>query len=338
MNRSLAAMGVVLALALHGCSDEAQVQPGGSGGAAAGAAGSAGEAGAAGSAAGAGGAAGSSAGAGGAAGSEAGAGGAAGSSAGAGGAAGSAAGAGGAAGSLWQPAPGTSWQWQLTETIDTSVDVAMYDIDLFEAPASTINALRGAGRAVICYFSAGSREDWRPDASQFASADHKNPLEGWAGETWLDVRSQNVRTIMKARLDLAVSKHCDGVEPDNVDGYANDTGFPLTEAHQLDYNKFLAAEAHARGLSVGLKNTVELVGQLVSHFDWALNEECLSYGECATLKPFLNAGKAVFHVEYVDSVSQGPAKQNAVCGQPSIAGFSTLIKTWDLDAWRLACP
>jgi len=246
-------------------------------------------------------------------------------------------GAGGSS-TLWQPKPGTTWQWQLSGSIDTSVDAAMFDVDLFETNPSVIDALHAKGRVVVCYFSAGSREDWRPDASAFAASDYGKGLAGWPGENWLDVRSANVRTIMKKRLDLAVSKKCDGVEPDNVDGYANDSGFPLTEANQLDYNQFLAAEAHARKLSVGLKNALDLVPKLLSHFDWALNEECLTYKECNLLAPFIQANKAVFHVEYVDQSSQGAAKKSAVCGQSSIQGFSTLIKTWDLDAWRLTCP
>lgn len=260
--------------------------------------------------------------------------------AGGGGASGGAAGSAGSAGapSRWQPAPATSWQWQLSGSIDTSVDVAMYDVDLFDAPQSVIDELVAAGRIVVCYFSAGSHEDWRPDAGEFSPGDIGNPLDGWPGEHWLDVRSASVRAVMRQRLDLAVSKRCHGVEPDNVDGYANDSGFPLSEQDQLSYDRFLALEAHARGLSVGLKNSLELVSTLEPDFDWALNEECLSYAECSLLAPFVGAGKAVFHVEYVDQPSQGAAKQSAVCGQPTLAGFSTLIKTWDLDAWRLACP
>lgn len=42
---------------------------------------------------------------------------------------------------------------------------------------------------------------------------------------------------MQARLDLAVQKGCDGVEPDNVDGYQNNSGFPLTAQDQLAYNR-----------------------------------------------------------------------------------------------------
>ena len=238
---------------------------------------------------------------------------------------------------LWSPPPGTTWQWQLQGDIDTSFDVAMYDIDLFDVSDELIAELHGAGRVVICYFSAGSREDWRDDADRFESADYANPLGGWPGEHWLDIRSANVRAIMRDRIAYASERGCDGVEPDNVDGFDNNTGFDYTRADQLDYNRFLASEAHSHDLSIGLKNALDLIEELEPEFDWALNEECLSYDECEMLSPFIEAGKAVFHVEYVDDESDGAAMRDDVCGDPTISGFSTLIKTWDLEAWRLTC-
>jgi hypothetical protein len=121
-----------------------------------------------------------------------------------------------------------------------------------------------------------------------------------------------------------------GRVPANRPGYANDNGLGLTEPDQVDYDTFLATEAHARGLSVGLKNALDLVPTLVSKFDWALNEQCLQYDECAALAPFVAAGKAVLHCEYGTS-------KTGVCDKDP-AGFSTIIKDLDLDAWRLACP
>lgn len=124
---------------------------------------------------------------------------------------------------------------------------------------------------------------YRPDSGKFPDSVKGSPLDPpFADELWLDIRSPVVRDLMKARLDLAVTRGCDGVEPDNVDGYSNDNGLkpPLTAAEQLDFNKFIAAEAHARALSVGLKNDLDQLGELVSHFDWALNEECFTYDEC----------------------------------------------------------
>ncbi len=240
-------------------------------------------------------------------------------------------------GDLWTPPPGTTWQWQLTGDIDTSIDVAMYDIDLFDAPDSILDALHGEGRVVICYFSAGSHEDWRPDAAEYPAEAIGDPLDDWPGERWIDIRHPGVRTILAARLDLARERGCDGVEPDNVDGYSNATGFPLTAEDQLDFNRFLATAAHERALSVGLKNDLEQIPELVDDFDWALDEECMSYDECDLLLPFIDAGKAVFHVEYVDDPADGPALADSVCPETEPLGFSSLIKTWDLDAWRIAC-
>ncbi len=239
---------------------------------------------------------------------------------------------------IWAPAPGTTWQWQLQGNLDTSHDVQMYDVDLFDTAQAAIDGLHADGRIVICYFSAGSYEDWRDDAGDFPAEALGHPLGGWPGEYWLDVTHPTVRSIMEARLDVAAAKACDGVEPDNVDGYANDNGHGLSAADQRDYNQFLADAAHARGLSVGLKNDLDQVAQLEPWFDWALNEECMSYSECGALAPFLDAGKAVFHVEYVDHQGQGSALAAQVCGDPAIDGFSTLIKTWDLDSWVIACP
>jgi len=233
---------------------------------------------------------------------------------------------------IWKPTPGTSWQWQLSGTIDTSLAVAMYDIDLFDAPDAVFRTLHARGIRIVCYFSAGSHEKWRADVVDLPAGVIGSQLEGWPDERWLDIRTAAVRTRMQARLALAKERGCDGVEPDNVDGYANRSGFPLTAADQLDYNRFLAREAHALGLSIGLKNDLEQVPELVAEFDWALNEECVVHDECAALQPFIAANKAVFHVEY-----GADAKASTVCLATKALRFDTLIKDLELDARRVAC-
>lgn len=253
-----------------------------------------------------------------------------------GGTGGGGAGGGGGSAGLWQPAPGTSWQWQLSgPPIDTSFDVAMYDVDLFTTEDAEIAQLKADGRVLICYFSAGSYETYRPDAADFPEDVKGSPLDPpFEDELWLDIRRPEVRAIMQARLDRAKERGCDGVEPDNVDGYSNDNGLGLTAADQIDFNRFIAAEAHARGLSVGLKNDLDQLADLVSDFDWALNEECFTYDECALYEDtFLAANKAVFHAEYVDGGQLGE-----VCAVTQPLGLSTLIKHIELDAYQLPCP
>ena len=196
--------------------------------------------------------------------------------------------------SRWIPAASTTWQWQLKGTLNLSYSVDAYDVDLFDTPASTIAQLHSSGRKVICYFSAGSSEDWRDDYASFKAADMGNALDGWPGERWLDISSANVRSIMAARLDLAQSKGCDGVEPDNVDGYTNSTGLALTAQQQLDYNRFLATQAHARNLAIGLKNDVDQLATLAPDFDFAVNEQCHEYDECDGYSAFTQANKPVF--------------------------------------------
>jgi hypothetical protein len=234
----------------------------------------------------------------------------------------------------WKPTVGQSWHIQYTGDLDTSVDVQIYNVDLFDTSAEAIANLHHAGRKVMCYFSAGSFEDWRPDTALFPPAVLGKDLDGWEGEKWLDIRNLTALTpIMGARLDLAREKGCDGVDPDNVNGYENETGFPLSGDDQLAFNRWLAGAAHERGLGVGLKNDVDQVAALLGDFDWQVNEECFTYGECEQLLPFIHAAKPVFHIEYV-----GESDVNAACQFAAANGFSTIFKNLDLDAWMMVCP
>ncbi len=230
-------------------------------------------------------------------------------------------------------APGTSWQWQITGTIDTTVDAGVFDVDLFETPQATLDALHAAGRKVICYFDT-AYEPNRPDSTQLEPY-RGNAVQGWPGQYWLDFRQSTVRSVMAARLDLAVTKHCDAVEPDDVDAIDNMPGIPLTAADQLDFCRFLAAQAHARGLGVALKNDLAQVPDLVAAFDFAVNEECFQYSECNELLPFIAAGKAVLQVEYTAGSLETKATQ--ICPQANALNFDTLIKHLDLDAPRRPC-
>ena len=237
---------------------------------------------------------------------------------------------------IWQPAPGASWQWQLSGRIDTSFNVDMYDVDLFETPQRVIDQLHAKDRVVICYFSAGSYESNREDAALFTPSLLGKVLDDYPDEKWLDIRQmESLKFIMSGRMDLAKSKKCDGIEPDNIDAYTNNSGFPLTAQDQLNYNTMLANEAHKRGLSVGLKNDIDQVDVLQRHFDWALNEQCFQYGECNVYDGFIAANKAVFGVEYIDE--DGSGQPDSFCPLANQKHFSWLQKRLALDTWRVDC-
>lgn len=241
-------------------------------------------------------------------------------------------------GNWYQPAPLVTWQWQLSGDVNTNYDVTIYDIDLFDSDTALIQGLQAQNRRVICYFSAGSYENWREDAGDFNNADLGNALDGWPGERWLDIRNQNVRDIMEARLDLAVQKGCDGVEPDNMDGYTNDPGFNFTASDQLNYNRWIANEAHERELSVGLKNDLDQIEDLVDYYDFAVNEQCFEYAECDALEPFIDANKAVLNAEYQAIYVNDANERNALCVDSINRQFSTLVLPEDLDdSFRYSC-
>jgi hypothetical protein len=236
----------------------------------------------------------------------------------------------------WKPAIGITWQWQLSgEDIDTAVDAKVYDVDLFDTGAEVVASLEMQKRRAVCYLSAGSWEDWRPDAAAFPKEIIGKDYTGWPGEKWLDIRRIDLLgPILQARLDLCKAKGFDGVEPDNVDGYQNATGFPLTAADQLRFNRWLAQEAHARGLAIGLKNDADQTPDLVADFDFALTEDCFDQGWCDLTQPFLQSGKPVLDAEYTDT----GISLTAFCPRAKELGIAAILKHRNLDAWRQTCP
>jgi len=216
--------------------------------------------------------------------------------------------------------PLTTWYWQLQGTVTQTYPAKVYDIDMEDNSSGLIANLKAKGHTVVCYFSAGTWENWRSDASQFPAAVRGKAVSGWAGENWLDTRSQVVRDLMAKRMDVAKAKGCDGLEPDNVDGYSNSPGFPLSMTTQIDYNKFLAAAAHQRGMVVALKNATDLVSALAPSFDFAIVEECFKYRECSQYSPFVTQGKAVLAAEYSTYSETKCAKAKAL--KFSLAFFS----------------
>jgi hypothetical protein len=240
----------------------------------------------------------------------------------------------------WYPPPAARWQYQLqgvsgyssTGGINVSITAVpftggnavhpyVFDIDLYvdqsisgnnsTLDTAAVNAIHAMGARAICYLDAGTWENWRPDAGQFPSS-VLGRNNGWPGEKWLDIRQTSVLfPLMQARVQKCVQAGFDGVEWDNVDGYSNRTGFPLTASNQIDYNANLANMAHQAGLTVALKNDVEQLPSLAPYFDDAINEQCQQYSECdGYIATFISAGKAVFQVEYKLATSKFCAKAN----------------------------
>jgi len=240
-----------------------------------------------------------------------------------------------AQGEWWRPFGALAWDLQLTEPFDLARPVQMIGLDLFDTDAGTVARLKAKGIRTVCYLNAGAWEDWREDAGDFPPAVLGADYEGWPGEKRLDIRRiEDLAPLMLARMDMCKAKGFDAVQPDNIDGYINETGFPLSADDQLRYNRWLAAEAHKRGLSIGLKNDQDQARELVGDFDWAMTEDCFAQGWCEVMLPFILRGKSIFAVEYTDT----GITTDKFCAQASVLGINAILKTRELDAWWEPCP
>jgi hypothetical protein len=237
-------------------------------------------------------------------------------------------------GDYWKPKAGLTWQWQLSEEVGAPLDVDVYDID-WEADKATVDKLHQAGIKVICYVSVGSWEDFRPDAKDFPQSVIGNDYDGWPGEKYVDIRSEALRAVMSARFDTCKAKGFDAIEPDNMDVFelGNASGFPLKESDGIAYAKWMASQAHSRGMGIGQKNASGITDQIADTYDWALTESCYSDGNwCGDVKAYADANKPVFMCEYQ------PQSFNAACSAWQPKHFSPILKSLDLDAPVTFCP
>jgi hypothetical protein len=231
----------------------------------------------------------------------------------------------------WRPRVGDTFQIQYAGAVDLSVAATVYDLDVDDTTAATVAVLHARGRHVLCYIDAGSWENYRSDAASFPTVVLGKVLDGWPDERWLDIRRIDLLApILGRRLDTCVAKGFDGVDPDNVNGYTNATGFPLTAADQLRFDRWLAAEAHKRDLAIALKNDGDQTAALVPTFDAAVVEQCVQYDECGLYSLFVAAGKPVFDIEY----SRSPS---AFCPVAAKLRFEIVGKHLSLDAYRTRC-
>jgi hypothetical protein len=227
--------------------------------------------------------------------------------------------------------PGMRLQYQLQGTVDEAVDVDFFVIDVFNASPEVVQRLHDRGRVVAGYLSAGSHETFRPDADAFPPESLGTALAGYPNERWLDVRDPTVRALMQARLELARDSGFDGVLLSSLDAYEVDSGHDLSAAEQLDYNLWLAAEAHSLGLAAGLADDWAHAGQLAPAYDFAIHFGCIADGRCAELDAYRARGRAVFDLEIDGTAAE-------VCPEAATLALPVTLKRDGFDAWLDACP
>jgi hypothetical protein len=240
------------------------------------------------------------------------------------------------------------WDWQLAMPVKVNPDtsIKIYDIDMFDnEKTTTIKTLHDKGYRVICYLDVGSWENWRDDAAAFPRSLLGATYAGFPDERWLDIRDVNsvksqtgmaLANILSARFNRAQTMGCDAVEPDNMDGYDKTaheaSGFPLTYEDQIYFNLWVAAQVHARGMLVGLKNDINQAhdSRIYTGFDFVVSEQCFQYNECGYFSDFLKLNKPVFLAEYRLALSK-------FCPKAKAQRISAIKKRPALNAIREDC-
>lgn len=203
-----------------------------------------------------------------------------------------------AAAGWWRIPQRLPFYWQLTGKLKMGEPVQAYDVDGFETTRAQVQALHAEGLHVICYIDVGTAEKFRPDYHEFPES-VLGKSNGWPGERWIDIRQLAiVEPIMAARFQMCQEKGFDAVEPDNIEAFENNSGFPITAAEQLTYDEWVAEEVHSLGMAVLQKNDARQTPELHGYFDGELSEQCNQYDECAYFQPYLAAGEPVLNAEY----------------------------------------
>ena len=228
-----------------------------------------------------------------------------------------------------------SIQIQYSGKLDLNVKADVYDLDTFDTRASVVSTLHRMGRKVLCYIDVGTWENWRPDARNFP--ERLGAKTGAGPERWLDIRQTKIlEPIMGARFALCKKKGFDGADPDNIDGYQNDTGFPLTAAEQLTYDEWVATKAHSLGLAVAQKNDPGQLATLDRYFDFAVDEQCFAQHWCGKLAPDAKANHLVVDIEYTDQIDKQRFIAKACPSDESYA-ITGIFKKLALTAWIVPC-
>ncbi|MBA3499164.1 MAG: endo alpha-1,4 polygalactosaminidase [Myxococcota bacterium] len=225
-----------------------------------------------------------------------------------------------------------------------------------------IAQLDAAGTIVICHVGTGAVDlATDPDAMKFPGYEASPPDRptamvpnsaiGWstpagANERFVDFRNATAAKVLKKRIQLAKDIGCDGIL-----AYRNDAasfaatttmpGFTVSPQEQLDWIVAVAAEGHRLMISVGGRggHGEVNVGEIDDDYDWLVADRCGELGDCGLARPFIEARRAVFGIDY-DLAEDGttPNTLALICQRWRDAQIDGIQKRAALDSFRATCP
>ena len=172
-----------------------------------------------------------------------------------------------------------------------------------------VTKLHDNNQLIQCYLSIGTVEPWRPNynATEWTGVT-LGKMTDW-NEFWIDIRKSDlVVPIIQKRIDILKLFGCDILEPDNMDCYDNiDCYSKMTPTitrnyvmtAQIKYVNLIANYTHSIGMSIVVKNSVDIIPQIYNNFDGVVIENCIKYDECDIYKKyFVDNNKVALAVEY----------------------------------------
>jgi len=253
------------------------------------------------------------------------------------------------------PAPGSANIWDT----DLFQDSNTADAGIPTGRSPVVQAIHAAGHYSICYVEAGAYQVGFPDDSHFATADYggigntATQMQGYADEYWFDLTgfrnyaagrpgtltgaARDIASALSRRFAWCKLEGQDAVEPDDLDGYTNQstsgvTPWGMTQADSAGFERWLVNNIHAHGLAAFQKNDPENTAADAPLYDGMVIEEC-NYGQdpCSgsggDATAYLAARKPVLNAEYT---SDGETAAN-FCAADTTAGIVGALFDVDLD-------
>ena len=234
--------------------------------------------------------------------------------------------------------------------------------------AGKIEELHARDVKVVCHLETGAIRLTDPDAKKFPGAaaamvpDRPDPPDAGSvvgysvDDNHLDVRFLDIRAAsrplwtkyMWKRFDLAQQIGCDGIDTDhNYSIYVDSmdrpiSGFSIAVNEQVSWYQEIAAQAHMREISVGMRNGYQLpslIDVAAPDFDFMFIDRCGEIGDCDMTRPFINLQRVVFAIDYVTSELGTPNFPAGICQTQQRAQISEgLIKDDAISsAMRMQC-
>lgn len=253
-------------------------------------------------------------------------------------------------GSWWVPPANSEFQWYLGGEVSTPPTVAqlgtgktavdgdtppatnptVIDVDGIENTAADVANLHAAGDKVICYIEVGTAGNYGGAYTTYynelkTDGDLGNKLSGYP-ENFININASSAVDIVESIISQQCSaKKFDAVETDLDETFNNNegaTGFTITEANEVSYLTTLSTYIHSLGMGWIAKDVDDtgdqaFVNSVEPMADGVITEQCVQYGTCSLLQPFVNDGKAIFDAEY----SWGNSNKAKVCNTDAALGL-----------------